>query len=134
METRTLTIIDTGSRLTEVKLDSFGKEKVTMGRSREQCDIVIPDNIVSKLHGTFYLDGEDTWYEDNGSMNGTFAGDGEQRRLLTGGGGCVRLYDKTVLRIGDVHAPDKMILLLYRIVPEGEVWKKASLGQDGISI
>lgn len=134
METRTLTIIDTGSRLTEVKLDSFGKEKVTMGRSREQCDIVIPDNIVSKLHGTFYLDGEDTWYEDNGSMNGTFAGDGEQRRLLTGGGGCARLYDKTVLRIGDVHAPDKMILLLYRIVPEGEVWKKASLGQDGISI
>lgn len=134
METRTLTIIDTNSQLTEVKLDNFGKEKVTLGRSREQCDIVVPDNIVSKLHGTFYLDGEDTWYEDSGSMNGTFVGDGEQRRLLTEGSGYSKLYDKTVLRIGDVHAPDKMILILYRIVPEGEVWKKASLGKDGASI
>lgn len=134
METRTLTIIDTGSQLTEVKLEGFGKENVTLGRSREQCDIVIPDNIVSKLHGTFFLDGERTWYEDNGSMNGTFIGDGQQRRLLTGGSGYTELYDKTVLRIGDVHAPDKMILLLYRVIPEGEVWKKAPLKGEGISI
>lgn len=124
MGKRTLTIIDTNSHLTEINLDSYGKKELNMGRNKEFCDIVIPDNIVSKVHGTFSLHGSQLMYMDKDSSNGTFIGMAEEKHLLSGEDGFVEVYDKSVLRIGNLHSPDKMILLLYRCYEETEVWKQ----------
>ena len=37
MNGRILTVIDTKSRLTEICLDTYGKEQLQAGRNREQC-------------------------------------------------------------------------------------------------
>ncbi|MEE1086123.1 MAG: FHA domain-containing protein [Schaedlerella sp.] len=123
MKKRTLTIIDTNSQLTEINLDSFGKKELNIGRKKELCDIVIPDNIVSKEHGTFCLNGNQLMYKDNDSSNGTFIGMSEEKQLLSGKDGYIEVYDKSVLRIGNVHSPDKMVLILYRCSEQAEVWK-----------
>ncbi len=134
MMTRTLMIIDTAGGLNEISLDDFGKRQLKIGRSGELCDIVIPDNIVSKVHGTLIFQGDSTYYADQGSSNGTFIGNGNQRRLLDEKSGFVEVYDKTILRIGNLSQPDKMILLFYRVICEGEVWKRCTLGTDAIHI
>ena len=50
---RTLTIIDTSSHLHEIHLDHYGKRRLVFGRSREECDVVITDPIISKIHRVF---------------------------------------------------------------------------------
>ena len=125
MEKRTLTIIDTAGNMKEIDLDAYGKHELILGRNSEICDIVIPDNIVSKEHGVLHLVGHRVLYMDLDSSNGTFISNGSRRFLLNQRSGFVDLYDKSVLRIGDVHSPDKMILILYRISSENEVWQQA---------
>ncbi len=134
MNGRTLTVIDTKSRLSEIRLDEYNKEQLQIGRNKEQCDIVIPDDIVSKLHGTFLIQGDRTYYMDRDSSNGTFVGHAGQKRLLSAKDGYMEIFDKTVLRIGNIHAPDRMILILFHIMPEGEVWEKKNLDTDVIGI
>lgn len=125
MGKRTLTIVDTRSHLIEINLDGYGKKELILGRNREMCDILIPDNIVSKRHGVFRLNGNQVMYMDLDSSNGTFVGNASQKVLLSQKDGFVEIYDKSVLRIGNLHSPDKMILILYRISAEEEVWKQA---------
>ena len=50
---RTLTIIDSSGNMSEIDLNQFGKTLLYMGRDESQCDIIIADPIVSKIHGTF---------------------------------------------------------------------------------
>ena len=123
MERRTLTIIDTMGKMNEIDLDAYGKHELLLGRSSEICDIVIPDSIVSKEHGVLHLVGNRVLYMDLDSSNGTFISNASKRFLLNQRSGFVELYDKSVLRIGDLHSPDKMILILYRVSSENEVWK-----------
>lgn len=125
MGKRTLTIIDTTSHLTEINLDAFGKNELVLGRNSEICDIVIQDKIVSKRHGVFRLLDGRLMYMDLDSANGTYVGNAAQKTLLSQRNGFVEVYDKAVLRIGNIHAPEKMLLILYRISEEKEVWKKA---------
>ena len=54
MNEHILTIIDTKGELRELNLDHFRKSDITLGRDASRCDIVIPDQIVSKVHGTFF--------------------------------------------------------------------------------
>lgn len=130
MGKRTLTIIDTKSHLTEINLDNYNKRELIMGRNRDMCDIVIPDNIVSKRHGVFKQYGSQLLYMDLDSSNGTFVGNADQKVLLNQQNGYVEIYDKSVLRIGNIHSPDKMILILYRISAEEEVWKQVPNGNE----
>lgn len=125
MSRRTLTIVDTHSHLTEIDLDRFGKDELKLGRNAAICDIVIPDNIISGEHGVFLVDGNVVRYKDLNSSNGTFIGVAEEKRLLSAEDGFVGVFDKTVLRIGNVYAPDKMVLIVYRVHEEEEVWKQA---------
>lgn len=124
MGKRTLTIIDTKSHLTEINLDSYGKKELILGRSRELCDILISDNIISKRHGIFRLTQNQVMYMDLDSSNGTFVGNASQKELLSEKAGFVEIHDKSVLRIGNLHAPDKMVLILYRVSAEEEVWRQ----------
>ncbi len=125
MGKRTLTIIDTKSHLTEITLDGFGKSELVLGRNPDISDIVIQDKIVSKRHGMFRLLDGRLMYMDLDSANGTYVGNAGQKILLSQQNGFVEIYDKSVMRIGNIHAPEKMLLILYRISEEKEVWKQA---------
>lgn len=134
MSGRILTIINTKSQLTEIRLDDYGKDQLQLGRNEEQCDIVIQDKVVSRVHGTILLQGGRIYYMDMDSSNGTFMGNAGQNRLLKAANGYVEIFDKSILRIGSVNEPDKMVLLLFHIMPEGEVWRQKPLGSEMISI
>lgn len=123
MSKRILTIIDTESQMIEIDLDHYQKRELRMGRSSEVCDIVIPDVIVSRSHGMFLLQDDKVYYKDLDSKNGTFVGVAEEKHLLDQSDGYVELYDKSVLRIGNINDPDKMILLVYRVFSEEDVWR-----------
>ena len=115
---RTLTIIDTSSHLHEIHLDDYGKRRLVFGRSREECDVVIADPIISKIHGVFFFQGSKTMYADCESSNGTYIEEPGQNRLLNRRDDYVEVYDKAIFRIGSLEEPDKMILMLYRVTME----------------
>lgn len=129
---RTLTIIDTENHLREIILDNFGKEFLHIGRNH--CDITISDKIISNLHGTFWLGENQIKYLDENSSNGTFWENGGRRRLLSGLDGYVQIFDKTILRIGNIHDPGKMVLLLFQTAPEAVKWNVFKLEQDEVKI
>ncbi|MGL6201969.1 MAG: FHA domain-containing protein [Lachnospiraceae bacterium] len=124
---RILTIIDTQGTLKEFNLDTFAKPQILMGRNAQLCDIVLADNIVSKCHGIIKLTEGKIYYSDNESSNGTFIENYASRRLLDKNSGQVELVDNTILKIGALDQPDKMILLLYHEVKEGVRWQRLNL-------
>lgn len=131
---RTLTIIDTSSRLQEIRLDDYGKNRLVIGRKEELCDIVISDSIMSKVHGMFFFQGERTVYADCKSSNGTYIEEAGQKRFLNQQKDCVDVYDKAIFRIGSLKNPDKMVLMLYRNAEENETWKNQVLGEKTVHI
>lgn len=131
---RTLTIIDTSSHLQEIHLDEYGKSRLVLGRNREKCDIVISDPIMSKLHGVFFFQVGKTMYADCGSSNGTYIEEPGQNRLLNRQDDFVEVYDKAVFRIGSLAEPDKMILMMYRVETDNEIWKSQVLGNQTVHI
>ena len=52
-------------------LNSYGKEVVSFGRSSE-CDIQIPKNYISRVHGCFYLENGEWFIKDMESTNGIY--------------------------------------------------------------
>ena len=52
-------------------LNSFGKEVVSFGRSSD-CDIQIPKNYISRVHGCFYLENGEWFIKDMESTNGIY--------------------------------------------------------------
>ena len=132
--TRTLTIINTKGMLQEINLEEYHQRELNIGRNADQCDIVIGDEIISKVHGKIVLEGTRTYYQDNDSSNGTFLGDANEKQLLRKSSGFVELFDKSVLRIGNLKNPDKMVLILYRSSVEGESWKQFPVVGDSIMI
>ena len=52
-----------------VDLDTFGKDVVSFGRGAD-CDIVINQNFVSRLHGCFYKENGNWFIQDMNSTNG----------------------------------------------------------------
>lgn len=130
MSEHILTIIDTKGNLRELNLDTFQKSTLLLGRDREQCEIVIPDAIVSKVHGRFELAGGRIRYQDLESRNGTFLGLGTGRKLLGKADGYVEVFDKTVLCIGNLEQAEHMVLLLYSASTERELWKREPLERE----
>lgn len=109
-----LTVINSNGAITEVDLDKYNKKELRIGRDGSQCDIVIADPIVSKVHGMIHLERSYLMYRDEDSSNGTFWENGGGRKLLSKRDGFVDIFDQTVLRIGNVNNPDEMVLLLYQ--------------------
>ena len=134
MSRRTLTIIDTTSEMREIDLDRIGKRELLLGRNAEQCEVVLADPIISKVQGKFLMKKDSVAYEDQDSSNGTFVANMGENRLLSKKDGYVELSDKSVLRIGNIHQPDQMVLLLYRDSEETEKWKRQAFGSQPISI
>ena len=116
MSRRTLTIIDTTSEMREINLDRIGKRELLLGRNAEQCEVVLADPIISKVQGKFLMKKDSVAYEDQDSSNGTFVANMGENRLLSKKDGYVELSDKSVLRIGNIHQPDQMVLLFTGIL------------------
>ena len=51
-----LTVINSNGAITEVDLDKYNKKELRIGRDGSQCDIVIADPFVSKVHGMIHLE------------------------------------------------------------------------------
>lgn len=129
-----LTVINSNGAITEVDLDKYNKKELRIGRDGSQCDIVIADPIVSKVHGMIHLERSYLMYRDEDSSNGTFWENGGGRKLLSKRDGFVDIFDQTVLRIGNVNNPDEMVLLLYQNSDEREDWKRVSLDGQVVRI
>lgn len=130
MREHILTIIDTRGDIRELNLDSFQKSVLLLGRDPAQCDIVIPEPIVSKVHGRFELGPDQVRYQDLDSRNGTFLGLGEGRKLLGKADGPAEVFDKNVLCIGNLQQAENMVLLLYSVSTERELWKREPLERE----
>ena len=129
-----LTVINSNGAITEVDLDKYNKKELRIGRDGSQCDIVIADPFVSKVHGMIHLERSYLMYRDENSSNGTFWENGGGRKLLSKRDGLVDIFDQTVLRIGNVNNPDEMVLLLYQNSDEREDWKQVSLDGQVVRI
>lgn len=134
MPRRTLTIIDSDGRMSEVDLERYDRAKLYIGRDENKCDIVIKDSIISKIHGCIQIERTYLMYRDEDSSNGTYIGNWKNQRLLKKDDGYVDLCDRMVLRIGNIHAPDKMVLIVYHVAEERENWKRQSIGEKAIKI
>lgn len=121
-----LTVIDTQGEMREIHLAQFTKSELVLGRERGHCDIVIEDPIISRVHGCFRMEGDRILYQDMGSRNGTFVETYGENRLLKKESGRTEIPDKTVLRIGAIDSPDKMVLILCNRTEE-KTWKKVLL-------
>lgn len=132
MEEKILTIIDTKGNLREVHLNQYEKESLFLGRNEQECDITINESIISRIHGSIKSEGQDVFYRDEDSSNGTYIGIGEEKRLLSKKDGFVRLYDKEILRIGNLNQTDYMVLILFTCEKDREVWKKQELKKDEV--
>lgn len=134
MEEKILTIIDTQGNLEEVYLNQYRKDHLLVGRNKQECDIAICDPIISRCHGTIWIDGDEVYYRDEDSSNGTFLGIGEEKRLLSKKDGFVHLYDKTILRIGNLNKTDDMVLILFTSETDKETWKREELDKKDVLI
>ena len=109
-----LIIIDVHGNVNEIQLDSYGKERLYIGRDASRNDLVIQTGIVSAQHGKFKISGNRLLYADLGSTNGTiYESNGYQRRIQANRQ-YVELKNGDMLRIQPQDAaPDNSILILY---------------------
>jgi uncharacterized RDD family membrane protein YckC/DNA-directed RNA polymerase subunit RPC12/RpoP len=84
----------------KIKLD---KEVITVGRGPD-CDIHLNDEQVSRYHGKFTRRGEDLFYEDNKSSNGSYL----NNKLITG---------KKKVKEGDVIQVSSFVLKIDLEIP-----------------
>ncbi|MCP1101245.1 ABC-type multidrug transport system ATPase subunit/pSer/pThr/pTyr-binding forkhead associated (FHA) protein/ABC-type multidrug transport system permease subunit [Aequitasia blattaphilus] len=132
--THNLTIIDSQGTITEYNLGEHGKENLVVGRNSNVCDIVIPDEMVSKCQGDFYISGDKVYYRDNDSSNGTYLENYSERILLNKAYGYVELVNNTILKIGNLKNPDYMVLLIYNELQGENTWYYSELDQGSVTI
>ncbi len=65
-------VIIEGDSFQEIDLQSFGKEKLFIGRDRDRNDIVLKSPIVSAVHGKLKMEGGRVYLADLNSSNGIF--------------------------------------------------------------
>lgn len=134
MDEKWLTIIDMDGNMKEWNLSEFHEGQLKIGRDAGQCDIIIRDSVVSKWHGTIWLEEGRVLYCDEDSMNGTFLSIGSRRRLLDKKVGFVELFDNAVLRIGNPDNPWNMVLLLFAFEGKKERWKCKNLTTETVTV
>ncbi len=67
-------MINSQGEMRQINLASFRKDYVTIGRGSRENDIVIPDSIVSSVHGYLVNRNGRFYYKDLKSKNGSYAG------------------------------------------------------------
>lgn len=134
MEKHEITIINTQGELKTAILNPREKNQFFLGRDASVNDIIIPDRIISKNHGIFRFDRNQLFYSDCGSTNGTYIENYNQRRLIQRQDGFIPVHEKTILKIGDLKHPERMVVMIYRISSGSEIWKKQVMNRGVLSI
>ncbi|HVS01989.1 MAG TPA: FHA domain-containing protein [Thermoanaerobaculia bacterium] len=113
-----------GQVLAEMELPSEGE--LVVGRT-PQCQLVVPDATVSRMHARIFSDGQGVYLEDLGSANGTFVDDERVK-------GVVRLSDGQTVRPGQKSVADPVLVRFEdparRLLREMGLLSEEEPGQD----
>lgn len=132
-----LVVLDSGGKIQEYMLSSFGKNTVLIGRG-DVSDIFINSNLVSRSHAQLRMH-DGSWYiEDLNSTNGTFV----NGRLLAPTGVSssygYRLEEGDIIRIDNITpgmAKGHGVIMLFTFTRSVGKWKRFDLlGADYVSI
>ncbi len=134
MERAVLTIINTQGQIQNIDLESMNQASYTLGRDARQNDIVISEAIVSKTHGYLLRKYDTFFYKDLNSSNGTYVEFSGKRTLLHQSEQFVEVSEGTVLRIGSVKNPEKMVLISLSYMAEDESMEKFTVSANMITI
>lgn len=113
-------MINSQGEMRQINLASFRKDYVTIGRGSRENDIVIPDSIVSSVHGYLVNRNGRFYYKDLNSKNGSYAGALGHELFLHKNSSFVELSEGSVVKIGNKKKPDKMVLLWFTYMNPGE--------------
>ena len=113
-------MINSQGEMRQINLASFRKDYVTIGRGSRENDIVIPDSIVSSVHGYLVNRNGRFYYKDLNSKNGSYAGALGHELFLHQNSSFVELSEGSVVKIGNKKKPDKMVLLWFTYMNPGE--------------
>ncbi len=133
IENISVTIFDGLKDPQTLSLDSFGKARISFGRSPEN-DIRLESALVSGMHGRFERDGQQWLIQDKGayeahpSTNGLIYNNAEIRSR--------RLCEGDFVRIDDnVESVQDGVLFVFSAAETGNRWKSIDLtGQDSLTI
>lgn len=134
MERAILTIINTQGQISTFDLDFGNKGYFTLGRDSRENDIAIPDSIVSKVHGYLLKQYDTFFYKDLNSSNGTYVESSGKRKLLHRTDQFVELGEGTILRIGSIKNPEKMVLMTLNYMAEDESLEKCAVQGGRVQI
>lgn len=127
-------MINSQGEMRQINLASFRKDYVTIGRGSRENDIVIPDSIVSSVHGYLVNRNGRFYYKDLNSKNGSYAGTQGHELFLHQNSSFVELSEGSVVKIGNKKKPDKMVLLWFTYMNPGETIGTCRISKPSITI
>lgn len=130
-----LIVIDNFGKVQEISLDQFGKSRIIFGKDPGQCDIVIPFEGVSRVHGKLKFDRNRVLFADLGSTNGTILDLDGYRTFLRRNEVYAELHNGSILRIQPPQSTaQKSVMLLYVDSKEKGVWRKLPIMTSKVTI
>lgn len=130
----TLIIVDSHGIITQRSLLLSEGEQVTIGRTARDNGVIVSDNIVSGVHGHVFNRNGHFMYKDMRSRNGSYVETAGQRVLLHDSDAFVELTEGSVVRIGDLKNPEKMVLMIFTYMSAGQTIKKYNVVGKSIAI
>ena len=127
-------MINSQGEMRQINLASFRKDYVTIGRGSRENDIVIPDSIVSSVHGYLVNRNGRFYYKDLNSKNGSYAGTLGHELFSHQNSSFVELSEGSVVKIGNKKKPDKMVLLWFTYMNPGETIGTCRISKPSITI
>lgn len=130
-----LIVMDGVHGIRELSAEDFGKESIRMGRSRDQNDLVLSSQAVSRIHGKFKVSEGRMFYADLGSTNGSILESSGCRRFLNKDQKYIQLMDGDMIRIQpEQDSAQEAVLILYMDSTEKGTWRKQPVLSGHISI
>jgi len=130
----TIIIINSHGDMRKINLTSYEKDYFTIGRGTRENDIVISDSIVSNVHGYLVKKEGVFFYKDMHSKNGSYLEKAGRVNFLYGSDRFVELAEGSVIRIGSLKNPDKMVLILFTYMEPDQTLSKFIISDKRVTI
>ena len=125
-----LIYFDEGGEMHSIDLSSYGKRKITIGKSAERSDIQLPSNMISRLHASLTLTQQGVLYKDLRSRNGTDIVEFSQVYRLFNTDESVLLSNASFLNVGGKEG----FFFFVRTMQPSEQWKRIAITSKPLSI
>ena len=129
-----LIVLDSRGNMERFSLASFDGDYITLGRSKRENDVVISDSIVSGIHGYVLKKDGRFLYRDMGSRNGSYVETAGNRRFLHGSDEFVEISEGSVIKIGNLKDPERMILIMFTYMEPEQTIKKYVISERPVII